>query len=70
MGSLKDSYRALNGRTYRQDSLLDALRKIRLDHWLFHVDVEEMAKEALEDGWITSNGDGTFTFSVAHGQVA
>lgn len=71
MGTLKDSYRALNGQTYRQDALLRALRKIRLDHWLFpDVDVEDMAKEALADGWITANEGGIFTFTVPDEKVA
>ncbi len=70
MTTLKEDYRELNGRTFRQEQLLNALRPIRLKQWLFpEFDVEDMAKEALADGWITSNRDGTFTFTVPDEQA-
>lgn len=64
MSTIMESYRALNGQSFRQSQLLHALRRIRLNHWLLDVDVDDMAKEALADGWITASPDGIFTFTV------
>lgn len=65
MSDIREEYRKLNGQCFRQPQLLRALAEIRVRRWLFpEVDVDDMAKDAIEEGWIKVNGDGTFTVSV------